>query len=430
MYRRAFLAASASSIAAGPLLGQLRAGRRRPRVAAIYTVFTHRSHAHVLLENFLHPYLFNGQLCDPGVDVVSFYRDQSPAGDMTDEVSKRFGIPVYKSIQEALCLGGDQLAVDAVLSIGEHGSYPRTELGQTMYPRKRFLDQILQVMKDSRRFVPVFSDKHLSYRWDWALEMADSCKQLGVPLLAGSSVPLAERRPNIEVPRGSVITEAVSIHGGPLESYDFHALEVLQSMVEARRGGETGVKQVRFFDAEAVRANARKGYWSRGLVAAAMKAELGYMPENLGAIKGEDEIEPHAIQLTYNDGLKATVLRAGKDSTRWNFSCSLKQQQNPMATAFNVGPWQNRNLFKALSHAIQHHFRSGRAPYPVERTLLVSGVLAAAMQARQQESGILPTPHLAISYKARNFTPMREMGASWKIITDDIPQPDGLHGDS
>jgi hypothetical protein len=430
MYRRAFLAASASSIAAGPLLGQLRAGRRRPRVAAIYTVFTHRSHAHVLLENFLHPYLFNGQLCDPGVDVVSFYRDQSPAGDMTDEVSKRFGIPVYKSIQEALCLGGDQLAVDAVLSIGEHGSYPRTELGQTMYPRKRFLDQILQVMKDSQRFVPVFSDKHLSYRWDWALEMADSCKQLGVPLLAGSSVPLAERRPNIEVPKRSVITEAVSIHGGPLESYDFHALEVLQSMVEARRGGETGVKQVRFFDAEAVRANARKGYWSRGLVAAAMKAELGYMPENLGAIKGEDEIEPHAIQLTYNDGLKATVLRAGNDSTRWNFACSLKQQQNPMATAFNVGPWQNRNLFKALSHAIQHHFRTGRAPYPVERTLLVSGVLVAAMQARQQESGILPTPHLAISYKARNFTPMREMGASWKIITDDTPQPDGLHGDS
>lgn len=101
-----------------------------------------------------------------------------------------------------------------------------------------------------------------------------------------------------------------------------------------------------------------------------------------------------------------------------------------MATAFNVGPWQNRNLFKALSHAIQHHFRTGRAPYPVERTLLVSGVLAAAMQARQQESGILPTPHLAISYKARNFKPMREMGASWKIITDDIPQPDGLHGDS
>jgi hypothetical protein len=429
MFRREFLAASAAGLASSSLLAGRRAGRRRPRVAAIYTVFTYRSHAHVLLENFLQPYLFNGQLTDPGVDVVSFYRDQSPDGDMTGDVSQRYGIPVYKSIREALCLGGDQLAVDAVLSIGEHGSYPKTELGQTMYPRKRFFDEILQVMKDSSRFVPVFNDKHLSYRWDWASEMVDACREHGIPLLAGSSVPLAERQPAIEFPRGAVMEEAISIHGGPVESYDFHALEVLQSIVEARRGGETGIKQVRFFEAKAVRQNARQGYWSENLVAAAMKAQLGYVPADLGAIKGEDEIEPHAIQLTYNDGLKATVLRVGHDSTRWNFACRLKQHSRPLATAFNVGPWENRNLFKALAHAIQHHFRTGKPSYPVERTLLVTGTLAAAMQARQEESGILPTPHLAMRYQASNFKAMREMGESWKIITDDAPQPPGIHGE-
>ena len=429
MFRREFLAASAAGLASTPLLAGRGIGRRRPRVAAIYTVFTYRSHAHVLLENFLQPYLFNGQLTDPGVDLVSFYRDQSPDGDMTDDVSKHYGIPVYKSIREALCLGGDKLAVDAVLSIGEHGSYPKTDLGQTMYPRKRFFDEILQVMKDSNRFVPVFHDKHLSYRWDWASEMAGACREHGIPLLAGSSVPLAERRPPIKFPRGAVVEEAVSIHGGPVESYDFHALEVLQSIVEARRGGETGIKQVRFFDAEAVRQNASKKNWSEQLVAAAMKAQLGYVPADLGAIKGEDEIEPHAIQLTYNDGLKATVLRVGEDSTRWNFACRLKEQREPLATSFHVGPWENRNLFKALSHSIQHHFRSGKPPYPVERTLLVSGTLAAAMQAMHQDSPVLETPHLAIRYRPSNFTAMREMGASWKIITDETPQPPGIHGE-
>ena len=215
--------------------------------------------------------------------------------------------------------------------------------------------------------------------------MAGACREHGIPLLAGSSVPLAERRPPIKFPRGAVVEEAVSIHGGPVESYDFHALEVLQSIVEARRGGETGIKQVRFFDAEAVRQNASEKNWSEQLVAAAMKAQLGYVPADLGAIKGEDEIEPHAIQLTYNDGLKATVLRVGQDSTRWNFACRLKEQREPLATSFHVGPWENRNLFKALSHSIQHHFRSGKPPYPAERTLLVSGTLAAAMQAMLRE---------------------------------------------
>ena len=165
---------------------------KRPRVAAVYTSFTYRSHAHVILENFLQPYLFCGEVTDPGVDVVSFYRDQTPDGDMTDAVAEEYGIPVFKTIREALCVGGDKLAVDAVLSIGEHGSYPRNEFDQVMYPRKRFFDEIIAVMKDSSRFVPVFNDKHLSYRYDWAQEMAEIAEQNNIPFLAGSSVPLAQ----------------------------------------------------------------------------------------------------------------------------------------------------------------------------------------------------------------------------------------------
>jgi hypothetical protein len=90
-----------------------------------------------------------------------------------------------------------------------------------------------------------------------------------------------------------------------------------------------------------------------------------------------------------------------------------------------VGPWDNRNLFKALAHAIQHHFRTARAPYPVERTLLTTGLTEAFMRA-QKISGPLLTPHLEFSYKPRNFKAMREMGATWKILTEDIPQPKGL----
>ena len=115
---------------------------------------------------------------------------------------------------------------------------------------------------------------------------------------------------------------------------------------------------------------------------------------------------------------------------RWNFACRLKGNPKIRATSFCVGPWRNRNLFKALSHAIQHHFIHGQAPYPAERTLLVTGILEATMRATAQQTTPLATPHLEFGYKPRDFEAMREMGASWKMITEKIPEPEGigLHG--
>jgi hypothetical protein len=397
---------------------------RRPKVAAIFTSFTHRSHAHVILENFLEPYLFNGKQTGPGVDVVSFWADQMPGGEMSRDVAKQYSIPVFKTIDEALCVGGKELAVDAVLSIGEHGSYPQTELGQTMYPRKRFFDEIVAVMKRSSKFVPLFNDKHLSYRWDWAKEMYDTTVEHKIPFMAGSSVPLAQRRPVLELPTDCEITQAVSIHGGPPESYDFHGLEVLQSMLEARKGGEAGVSKVEFLAGDALWNAAKAGLWSIELAEIALGAEFGKERASLDKVNGEHK--PHGILVTYKDGLTAIVLKVGHSSTRWDFACRLKGDDKIHATSFYVGPWQNRNLFKALSHAIQHHFIHGKAPYPVERTLLVTGTLEAAMRSRK-ETKPLDTPHLEIAYAARDYKAMREMGASWKIITEDVPEPRGIN---
>ena len=396
----------------------------RPRVAAVYTSFTYRSHAHVLLENFLEPYLFCGRKTDPGVDVVSFYRDQKPSGDMTDEVAAKYKIPVFDTIREAVCVGGKKLDVDAVLSIGEHGDYPVNERGQRMYPRKRFFDEIVAVMKESGRFVPVFNDKHLSYRFDWAQEMMDTATRYNIPLLAGSSVPLAQRKPAVEIKPGTRIREAVSIHGGPVESYDFHALEVLQSMVENRRGGETGVKRLTFYEGDQVTQAAAAGIFDIRLADAAMTAEFGHPIRDFSQLPGEDKITPHAIVYDYVDGMKATVLRVGKSSTRWNFACRVKGQSKPIATSFYVGPWQNRNLFKALAHSIQTHFRSATPPYPAQRTLLVSGMLDSAMQGRLASGHPVHTNHLHIAYRSTDFQAMRENGESWKIITEAVAEPE------
>src|SRR2546430_4558620 len=93
--------------------------------------------------------------------------------------------------------------------------------------------------------------------------------------MAGSSVPLAERRPALELPAGARIDEAVSIHGGGVESYDFHALEILQSLIEARPGGETGVASVEFLDGRQVLRAVHDGRLPVAVAEAAMATEFG-----------------------------------------------------------------------------------------------------------------------------------------------------------
>jgi hypothetical protein len=434
----AFGAASISGAAqiATPILS------RRPKVAAIFSEFRFRSHAFNFLENFFKPFLFNGKLTDPGVDVVSFYADQFPKDDMARDVSKSFGIPLFGSIDEALCVGGRELAVDAVLSIVEHGDYPTNDRAQKMYPRKKFFDEAVAVMRRSDRYVPFFNDKHLSYRWDWARDMVRTARQFGIPLMAGSSVPLAERRPAIEIPEDAEIAEAIAIHAGGVEVYDFHGLEVLQSFVESRSAGETGIGRVEFLDADAIWQAADEGRWSVALAEAAIAAELGDAARpnitrpklpNDSATKDPRQLAiTHGILITYTDGLRGAVLQVGHSSNRWNFACRLKQAtpapvgSNPekdqlLATALFNGPWGNRCLFKALSHAVQHLFINGRPPYPVERTLLVSGALDAAMTSRQRKEPV-ETPELQFGYQSGDWREFRELGGSWKVITKETPE--------
>jgi hypothetical protein len=222
----------------------------------------------------------------------------------------------------------------------------------------------------------------------------------------------------------------MAIHGGGREVYDFHGLELLQSMIEARRGGETGISRVEFVAGAAFDKAQNDGRWSADLVAAAMAAErdAGMSRQErpvrrAGAIPAERREGDHALLVTYKDGTRGAVLKIGNTSDRWNFACRLEGQVQPLAAAFYNGPWGNLNLFSALSHAIAHFFRTAQPPYPVERTLLVSGALDAAMHSYQAGGKPVETPELEFGYPPQDFRAFRETGESWRVVTVETPQP-------
>lgn len=374
---------------------------------------------------------------DPGVDLVSMYVDQHPDGDMSKAVSEQFKIPIADSITDAIS-NANGLTCDAVLLIGEHGTYPLNARGQVMYPRHQFLKECVDVFERFGNSVPVFNDKHLSYQWFKASQMYQWSRKYRFQLMAGSSVPLAQQITPLNLKPGSPIAESVSVHGGGIESYDFHALEVLQSIVESRRGAETGVATVQLLERSAARGKLRDQTNTMKLAVEAMTAEKraafhprtwpGRETPSIGKSVPTTPSEilanlNHAIFIGYKDGTTATVLAVGDDANRWNFACDIAGEPQSLSTAYYNGPWGNRCLFKALSHSIQQFFISGRPVYPVERTLLVNAIIEGSLISKQR--GGLPTEarFLEIKYGAPRWEKYRENGKSWEIITRDTQQP-------
>jgi hypothetical protein len=98
--------------------------------------------------------------------------DKEYTGDLTWRREQEFEqLTVYDTIAGALRCGGDRLAVDAVLIIGEHGDYETDEYQMTHWPRYEFFSEVVDVFKEDGRALPIFSDKHLSWNWDLAKEM-------------------------------------------------------------------------------------------------------------------------------------------------------------------------------------------------------------------------------------------------------------------
>ena len=214
------------------------------KIAAILTEYRPNSHADVVVGKFLKGFPTDDGLIAAQVQIASMYVDQFAENDLSRSMAAQFDVPIYGSINKALTLGGDTLAVDGVLIIGEHGDYPWNEREQHLYPRKYFMEQVCGVFAERGRAVPVFNDKHLSYNWADAKWMYDRAKQLGAPYMAGSSLPVGYRNPWVEHELDAPLQEALSIGYSGLDVYGFHTLETLQCMVERRVGGESGVAAV------------------------------------------------------------------------------------------------------------------------------------------------------------------------------------------
>ncbi len=386
--RRNFLATAAAPAFAAPAA--------KKKIALVITEYRQNAHADVICTRLLEGYECFGKRREPRVQAVSMFTDQVPWNDMSRDKAKKNNVALFNTVREALTLGGDKLAVEGVVIVGEHGNYPMNEKGQHLYPRYELFSQVVDVFKASGRSVPVFCDKHLSVDWWKAKWMVDQSKELKFPLLAGSSVPISWRRPQLEFPIGTPVTHAVAAAYGGIEAYGYHAMESMQAMVERRKGGETGISSVQTLEGSAVWHWMDANPWSIPLADAACARSETRKPGNMRELVKA----PVVFVLDYKDGLQCAVLMLNGYVNDFNFAAEVAGQKEPASTLFWLQPERFYSHFSTLVYYIEENIVNNRAPYPVERTLLVSGALAASMESAWRKGAKLVTPHLEFSYAA------------------------------
>jgi hypothetical protein len=423
--RRRFLKGSLAGIAGAtatiPVLPTVHAAsrRRRLKIAAVTTIYFKYSHAQHIVDRFLEGYGWEGKHHRPDMDVVSLYVEQVGENDLSRERLKRYpGMKHAKTIEQALTLGTGKLAVDGVLLIGEHGNYPVNEKGQTQYPRYEYFGKIVDVFRKTGQTAPVFNDKHLSWNWKWAREMYDTSRKMDFGFMAGSSLPVARRMPAVDLPWKSKIRESLVMRPGWLDGGDIHTIEALQAIIERRNHGETGIAWVEALEGDrfwkAMEAGSwEKGGWDRQLMENGFTRSntIQVVRDNYGVVLPKiadlKRMAPgsYAYRFQYRDGTRATALafrekeRQGRILSDTPITVRMKND-DIFSTLVYLPYYSMRNFFNPLVNHIETLFRTGKSPYPVERTLLTTGMTAAGVESLFQKQKRLATPHLAIKYKS------------------------------
>ena len=310
--------------------------------------------------------------------------------------------------------------MDGVVIVAEHGNYPTDLRGHWLLPRWWIYQKVMRVFEQSKRSVPVFNDKHLSYNWDDAKWMYDKSRELKFPLTGGSSIPTYWRKPEIDIAADTPLKNGLVIGGMADEGASFHCLDVLQSFMDRRKGGETGVKSVQSIRGPEAWKWVEANAWANNLLEAVRKnfdlapgyfqsgGQQGNRPQGArpAGARPPEARQTNLCIVEYNDGTKAASISG--NGVGWTFAGDVAGQKDPTIISMLgwPGPISQYHAANAHEHWIIEMMLTGKEPFNAERLLLSTGITNHYMDSNWQNGvysavgRVIATPYMNMTYRS------------------------------
>lgn len=253
-------------------------------------------------------------------------------------------------------------------------------------------------------------------------EFVSLARSRQIALLAGTPLCVTWRLPEVELPLATPLSEAlIVVQANPspgqtsppsppssLRGAELQALEGLLPVIERRRSGESGVRSIRFLEGAALWKAGERGEWSWPLLAAALSRS--HSPQGDPVLDGRTQDlaglglvpklarNPRGWLLEHRDGLRSALLVLDGVVADFNFAVRT-QDENVVSAQLYRAPAPAEQHFSRLAVVMEDFFRTGKAPWPIERNLLIAGLLEGFGQPSSRTGRVVPTPGLESQFQ-------------------------------
>lgn len=204
-----------------------------------------------------------------------------------------------------------------------------------------------------------------------------AARKQNVALCAGTYMATTWRLPPIDVPHDAQMSEALVVTVGESPLAELLAADGLFSLLERRRGGESGINRISTIRGQAVWNALKKGRPSQQLLEAALSRSDSPLGDAVTDGRTQDLMrlglverlarEPVGYVLEHADGLTSTILKLNGVVRDINFAIGLKTGQI-ISAQFYRPPAPNEHHWSMLAEVIQRYFATGALPWPTERS--------------------------------------------------------------
>lgn len=329
------------------------------KIAFVVEDFSHGSPAQQMLDRFLIGYPRDGEFHKCGAEIHVRLGDNAADAELRRRIAD-YPVRRHATIDETVA------GADGIVVVPAH---------------VHAAPLAAACVKAAPEGAPVFVYGALAGDAGTAKEIAAVAASRRVAVASGTPLAVTWRLPDVDVPAGAPVKRALIVVQGERPLAELYALDGLLPLLERRKDGERGVRIIQGIEEVWT---ALDGIAPKRVLAAALSRSDSPQGDPVTDGRTQDLLglglvpklakNPRAWVIWHTDLVPSTILVLDGVVADVNFAVQLSDGTVISAQLYRP-PAPQRHEFSRLAEVVERFFQTGKAPWPIRRSILTAGIL-------------------------------------------------------